>query len=361
MKFIATFRIAVRVCIVVLIVFIAHEYYKLYSLSTFHFTRAVPTVETVATTIAQEVTNPPLLFVGDIMLGRYVERLVVQHGDSYLLADVEDLLRSHTVIANLEGPIPEVHRPTPSNGFTFSFPKTTPQFLKDNHIAAVSLSNNHGLDQKMAGHEHTKKVLDDVGVVHFGANYTTTEDYFETQVGTTSIVIIGMNMISDSWNERRALEVAKRTSESHPDSILVVYIHWGNEYDHLQGSVQRIFARKLIESGVDVIIGSHPHVTQGIELYKGRPIFYSLGNFIFDQYFSEDVQESIGVGVQKFGEDMVFALLPFQSIRSQVSVATGTKAEAIMHVVKKNSSEEVKKMLSGNELRMPISVILNNK
>jgi poly-gamma-glutamate synthesis protein (capsule biosynthesis protein) len=110
---------------------------------------------------------------------------------------------------------------------------------------------------------------------------------------------------------------------------------------------------------VGVIVGSHSHVTQGVELYKGRPIFYSLGNFIFDQYFSDDVQQSIGIEVQKFGEDIVFAFVPFESNVSQVSVATGTKAEVILGVVKMNATIEMKKRLSGNELRIPVGALLN--
>lgn len=303
----------------------------------------------------------PLLFVGDIMLGRYVEKRMNEYGGAYPFVQVRDLLKKHTVIANLEGPIPEVHEVTPAFGFRFSFPSRSASVLQSENIDAVTLANNHGFDMGKDGHSHTKKILSANEVVSFGSYDNTALDYYTTKLGTTSITVIGINMVSDMWNEKKVLDSVQKMVAEHDHSVVVAFLHWGNEYSHTQNSVQREFAHKLIDRGVGVIVGAHPHVTQGVEVYKGKPIFYSLGNFIFDQYFNDDVQESYGVEVQKFGDDLVFVALPFQSHRSQVSVATGTKADAIVDVIKRNSSAEVKKMFSGNELRIPISVMLNNQ
>lgn len=306
-----------------------------------------------------DVYTQPLLFVGDVMLGRYVEKLMNKNGDDYPFVHIADFLSSYVVIANLEGPIPQAHIPTPSQGFSFSFPQRTPLVLKNNNITAVSLANNHGLDQRLAGYEHTKKVLDGAGVAHFGANHTTADDYFETEVGTTSVIVFGVNMVGDTWNANYAVEVTKQLQASHPESILVAYVHWGNEYMHAQGVVQRGFAHKLIDSGVDVVVGAHPHVVQGVEKYQGKLIVYSLGNFIFDQYFDEAVEESIGLEMGRLGDDVVFMLRPFQSVRSQVSVATGTKAIKILNVVRTNSSKELQEELKMNEMRIPVLELLN--
>jgi poly-gamma-glutamate synthesis protein (capsule biosynthesis protein) len=301
----------------------------------------------------------PLLFVGDIMMGRYVEKRMNENGEVYPFALVHDLLKKHTVIANLEGPIPVVHEATPAFGFRFSFPLRAARILHSENIAAVSLANNHGFDMGEEGYVHTKKIVNTHGVVSFGSYDNSSLDYYSTKLGTTSVTVIGINMVSDVWDEKRVIENVQKIIRQQKYSVVVAFLHWGNEYSHTQTGTQREFAHKIIDSGVGVIVGSHSHVTQGVELYKGRPIFYSLGNFIFDQYFSDDVQQSIGIEVQKFGEDIVFAFVPFESNVSQVSVATGTKAEVILGVVKMNATIEMKKRLSGNELRIPVGALLN--
>ncbi len=74
--------------------------------------------------------------------------------------------------------------------------------------------------------------------------------------------------------------VSKLAADDTCDTV-IAYIHWGIERDEFPQDYQRTLARQLIDAGADIVIGAHPHVLQGIEYYKGRPIFYSLGNFIF--------------------------------------------------------------------------------
>jgi poly-gamma-glutamate synthesis protein (capsule biosynthesis protein) len=104
--------------------------------------------------------------------------------------------------------------------------------------------------------------------------------------------------------------------ESHEQ---IAYIHWGKEYDSVHSKEQEVLAHFLIDNGVDAVIGHHPHVVQDIEVYKGKPIFYSLGNFIFDQYFSDEVQEGLAVRVDTSKDILRYTLIPFESksIKSQ--------------------------------------------
>jgi poly-gamma-glutamate synthesis protein (capsule biosynthesis protein) len=92
-------------------------------------------------------------------------------------------------------------------------------------------------------------------------------------------------------------------------------MHWGEEYKTAANSRQEEIGRGLIDNGVDLIIGSHPHVVQNIERYKDKYIFYSLGNFVFDQYFSTSTQEGLAVKMQE-GGDCRFELEPITLYKS---------------------------------------------
>ncbi len=305
--------------------------------------------------IEESISEPiPILFTGDLMLGRYVETLINQKGSEYLFGEgVDEVFSSHITIANLEGPIPEKHKRTPINGFQFSFPTTTVKILKKHSIETVSLANNHSLDHGMSGLVHTKKVLDAEGISHFGAYHTTTDGYFMTTIGTTTVIVYGINMISSSWDEKEAIRVTSELRRNHSNAVLIAFIHWGSEYIHMQGDNERKFAHALVDKGVNVIVGSHPHVVQGIELYKNTPIFYSLGNFIFDQYFSEETQQGYFLSFTIKDKKMSFTIIPTVSSRSKVSLATSTRKENILKTIFNNSSLDVALYRKGMTITLP--------
>lgn len=301
----------------------------------------------------EEIKTVPLLFIGDVMLGRYVEVLKNKEGlDPF--GDTSNFLASHITIANLEGPIPLLHKPTPMNGYTFSFASSTPEYLKNHGITAVSLSNNHSRDQGLSGYENTKKVLDKEGVGHFGGYSSNDLDYFETKLGTTTVIIFGANMISTMWKEKVIHDFVQFLRQKYPDAYLVSYIHWGNEYVLEQGEIQRNLAHKLIDEGVSLIIGSHPHVVEGIEIYKGSPIFYSLGNFIFDQYFSKETQEGYMVSFDKKENNFVFKIIPVMQERSKIMFAHEKRATKILETIMKSSSPSIKENILFGEFSLPL-------
>lgn len=281
----------------------------------------------------------PLLFVGDIMLGRHVETLAKRHGDElFMFASTTEYLKQHVTIANLEGPIPDNHVQTPINGFSFSFASSTPRILKLGGIQAVSLANNHMFDKGRSGYEETKEALGQGGVAHFGGYSPTADDYFETKLGTTTVVVYGITMIATGWDESQALNVTEKLRKEFPQAHLIAYLHWGDEY-LTQNIYQRAFAHKLIDRGVDTIIGAHPHVVQGVELYKEKPIFYSLGNFIFDQYWRNDLEDGYMVRLSADKEYLVYEIIPVHSMRSVPSIATGIKKEQILNDIRIQSDE----------------------
>ena len=301
----------------------------------------------------QEVKVTPLLFVGDIMLGRYVENLKNKEGlDPF--GDTTNFLKAHLTIANLEGPIPKIHKPTPSNGFSFSFASSTGKNIKDHGIQVVSLSNNHSLDQGVSGYENTKAVLDKEGVSHFGG-YTSRElDYFETKLGTTTVIIFGINTISTTWKEQTMLDFVTFLRGKYPSAYLISFIHWGNEYTLKQGESQRELAYKLIDKGVNVIVGSHPHVVEGVEIYKNAPIFYSLGNFIFDQYFSEETQEGYLLAIDKQKGDYIFSFTPVVSKQSKTDIANEGMSKKILETILQSSDQNLHKSIKEGKIVLPI-------
>ena len=83
--------------------------------------------------------------------------------------------------------------------------------------------------------------------------------------------------------------------EKAQGNFIIFFPHWGNEYEKKASDIQKEIARKVVQAGADIVIGAHPHVIQNVETHDSKPIFYSLGNFVFDQWFSEDVKYGLAL------------------------------------------------------------------
>ncbi len=285
------------------------------------------------------------------MLGRYVEKKMEEKGELYPFEYVKEFLASSTyVVVNLEGTIPKVHVPTPSQHFQFSFKEGVAPLLSKMHISAVSLANNHGTDWGRDGWSNTKKVLDTSRIRSFGYAQKVLDDVYETSIDGQMVTVFGINMVANVWNEVEVMNTVKALHSTHPDSHLVAFLHWGEEYFHKQNDKQERFAHVLIDNGVDVIIGSHPHVIQGIEIYKNKPIFYSLGNFIFDQYFSSDVQEGYGVIMKSNKNEMTFDMIPYTSEVSQPRIANEENKKIILNKIADFSSFNINEQIKSGRI-----------
>ncbi len=182
-------------------------------------------------------------------------------------------------------------------------PSYVPLAKGNNNTVAV-LANNHLFDYGVGGMEDTLKYLDEAGIKHTGAgdNQTQASMPVSSEINGRNITIINY-MDSNNFKEY-SNEVMPQANGSDPgysayDSQLakqqiqdakangsdnvIVYFHFGNEYSRTPNEDQVKMAHEVIDDGADVVLGAHPHVTQGIEVYNGKPIFYSLGNFVFDQ------------------------------------------------------------------------------
>lgn len=266
------------------------------------------------------------LFLGDMMIDRHVGTLIERKGFDYLFEKIKTeenrFFRGQDIISvNLEGAVTnngEHYLPEYANDFAFN-PKIVKQ-LKKYNFNFLNLANNHFSDQSEKGVEETRKNLDELGFNYSGC--------IDKEVGecSTKIVevfgkkigMVGASMVYGTFDiEKLKSQITELKTKT---DLIVLNIHWGVEYEHQFNKLQQNIAHELVDAGVDIVIGHHPHVVQGVEIYNGHPIFYSLGNFIFDQYFSPDTQEGLALGVNYLPEKIEIYLFPTKSKSSQVEL-----------------------------------------
>jgi len=265
-----------------------------------------------------------IVFTGDIMLARSVEDIMKEHGSLYPFQNMISFLEEKDlVIGNFEASIPENHIPTLPLTMRFSVDKSYLKALSTTGFDVLSLANNHSYDYGKEGYEHTRTECENALLVCFGNPFGVgTSSIRSIRVGDTSVGLLFLHTLygSPDINElKKTIDQMQETSD-----VQFAYIHWGDEYKTVHLESQAELAYYLIDSGVDAIIGHHPHVIQDIELYKGKPIFYSLGNFIFDQYFSDEVQEGYLVEALISYNLITYSLHPHDSktVRSQPKFLT---------------------------------------
>lgn len=263
-----------------------------------------------------------LLFVGDIMLGRNVELLMERGGSLYPFASTEQLLRSADLtIGNFEGIVSTFHERAEPMTFKFSIKEEFLGTLQSVGLDILSLANNHSYDYGSSAFVHTKELCIKYALVCGGSPSTLDHNSMHTQVinGKTVSIIFIHTLYKEPDREVLQTLVASSTAQSE---IQIAYIHWGEEYALIHNDKQRFLSEFLIDHGIDVVIGHHPHVVQDVESYNGKPIFYSLGNFIFDQYFSRDVQEMVALNMNIGTNTIKYSLIPLTSVavRSQPSL-----------------------------------------
>ncbi|NQV12441.1 CapA family protein [Candidatus Uhrbacteria bacterium] len=267
--------------------------------------------------LSQDRPDEPetILFTGDVMLGRYVETLMAAHDTNYPFLYVDDILKSADLtFVNLEGPVAIDHTQTPNGSTSFSFDKSISNILRSHGIDAVALGNNHTSDRGQDDYEHTVSELSSVDIASVGHSVEAAEP-IELKVGNETVRFFSFN---DTFPFNDSDSYVKMVNDHATDGIIdIVNMHWGAEYQLSPNADQQELAHALIDAGADLIVGHHPHVVQEIEQYNDKLIFYSLGNFIFDQYFSKDVQQGLAIQLEIDSNDLSIYLLPLESVMSQ--------------------------------------------
>ena len=277
----------------------------------------VPTPEfpKSAEVVAEEEKPINIIFVGDVMLGRGVEGKYKQ-GD--IFRNVSGVFsEADAEVANLEGPILSSHIKTSNNSYKFSFATTTLNILKFAGFTDLSLANNHTDNYGRDGYFETMLNLKSVGLNYFGdPNLISEYSVNEREISGKKFVFAGINDTYGNLTDGKIIELAKSTRAKFSDDFFFFVIHWGEEYEFVANARQMRIGRGLIDVGVDLVIGSHPHVIQNIDKYNDKYIFYSLGNFVFDQYFSTSTQEGLVVNMRIKNEAKELDLWPVISVKS---------------------------------------------
>ncbi len=248
-----------------------------------------------------------VIVVGDIMLDGRAKRVIAERGADYPFDAVRPLLRrAPIVLGNLEGPFARIARPERRNHSYRADPALAGALARAG-INIVTLANNHLVDCGRAGVLETLEALEQAGVAPVGAGIDKRAAHRPVilEAGGLRVGILGYY-----WNRRCAARdnlpgSAMDTPEALAEDIgalrarvdrVVVTCHWGVPYERQPSSEDRAKARWAVDCGADAVIGHHPHIVQPAEVYRGRPIFYSVGNFAFGSGNSR--AEGLVVGVR---------------------------------------------------------------
>jgi len=231
---------------------------------------------------------------------------------------VRDLIKGADIaIANFENPAPDKPR-FHASGTVFSADPRFIDGLADAGIDYLSLANNHIRDAGGAGILQTIENVTERGIAVSGAgvNLAAARAPAVLEAAGTTVAILGYDAIAGSYHAtatkigsapltaavvKADVAAARRAGAD----TVIVFPHWGTEYDPTPFADQKRLARMAIDSGADMVIGNHAHWAAAMELYKGRPIWYALGNFVFDQTWSEPTMEGITLELTFRGTKLV--------------------------------------------------------
>ena len=305
------------------------------------------------------VSTGPILFVGDVLLARNVEYLMQTKGAAYPFKNLPDLFgtKSSAIIGNFESAILERHIRTPSYITTFSVDKKYISLLHEVGFTHMSLANNHSNDYGSTTLAHTKQILQQAGIYTFGHPLLIDNTAMTVvRSGATTVGIIGINQVLTPIKEEEL--ILQLSLLSSTTDFQIVYIHFGDEYMLKHNSNQELIARMVIDAGADAVIGHHPHVVQDIDVYKQRPIFYSLGNFIFDQYFSVDVKQGLMLSVTFLNNEVHYELVPVTSENSNSQPYRMGTAERELFLINlaRRSNLEYSENIKQGKLILPFSL-----
>jgi poly-gamma-glutamate synthesis protein (capsule biosynthesis protein) len=242
-----------------------------------------------------------LAAVGDVMLDRGVADAIARNGlDSILPVVAAQLNAADIAFANLECPLAATGPHDPAKMIFRADPRTVEVFLQGG-FDIVSLANNHALDAGEAALVETIDHLEDAGIKYVGAAREPARgsdpvflDARGTRIGFLAYTDLDFYCDSQSRVDAGLTNLRAQVAAARDScDLLVVSFHWGEQDSEVPTHRQADVARASIDAGADLILGHHPHVLQGAEVYKGRLILYSMGDFVFDARTSDEAESGI--------------------------------------------------------------------
>lgn len=262
-----------------------------------------------------------LLFGGDVLLSSHVLSAYQKAGGIHGVLDegyLSAIRDADFFMVNEEFPFSSRGVQAQDKQYTFRLEPERVSVFREMGIDAVTLANNHALDFGVDALLDTCAVLDGAGIMRTGAGADLAEAKkpVEMELGGRRIAVIGATRVipESGWaagkNHPGMLSsydatalLAEIRAQKQDGKIVIVYVHWGVEKDEKPQEYQRTLGQQYIDAGADLVVGAHPHVLQGIEYYKGKPIVYSLGNFVFGSSIPRTMLLEVGVNGMTPGQE----------------------------------------------------------
>jgi hypothetical protein len=297
--------------------------------------------ETESQTQKEEPENPVvnLLFAGDILLSSHV---TTAYNNAKSINGVLDagyqteISQSDIFMANQEFPFSDRGTAAPDKQFTFRLSPSKVSMMNEIGVDIVTIANNHTLDYGTDALLDTCTALDGAGIQYVGAgpNMERAKQLQTMEVKGKTIGYLAASRVYPDPNWVANTQKPGMVSGYDPTILLeeikkakplcdylVVYVHWGIERDEKPQQYQRALGKQIIDAGADIVIGSHPHVLQGFEYYKGKPICYSLGNYIFGSSIPKTTLLRVDVDFNQ--ESTTLSLVPGTSKAGFTRTLTG--------------------------------------
>lgn len=294
---------------------------------------------------AQDDGSVTLLFGGDVLLSDHVLNAYQKAGGIGGVLDDgyrEKIAEADFFMVNQEFPFSSRGTAAEDKQFTFRLPPEKISLFQEMGIDAVTLANNHALDYGTDALLDSCDTLDKAGILHTGAGTNLEEAKKPVVVelkgrrigilGTTRVIpesgwAAGKNHVGmlATYDATVTLEEIRRMRGEC--DYVVVFVHWGIERDERPQDYQRTLGQQYIDAGADLVIGSHPHVLQGVEYYKGKPIVYSLGNFVFGSSIPKTalLQVTLPGEAEEAGTEAALRLIPGTSGAGYTRMLTDEK------------------------------------
>ncbi len=230
-----------------------------------------------------KLTNISINAIGDCTIGyddnfgysHSFNEVIEKNGYDYIFSNVKHIFENDDItIANLEGTFTDSEIKK-EKAFNFKGPKDYVNILTSGSIDVVNIANNHIYDYNEIGYTDTINALEEAKVNYFGF-----DKYYIYEKENIKIGFAGIYCIEDYSCTKKIDDSIKSLKENNVNLIILSF-HWGIEKSYVQSEIQKYLGHYAIDKGVELVLGHHPHVLEGIELYKDKYIVYSLGNFAF--------------------------------------------------------------------------------
>ena len=280
---------------------------------------------------------------GDIMLAREIGLSMARRGPVYPFIEAKYMFQhSQLVFGNLESILSD-------NPFEFRTDlkfKAAESSLKGLHYSGINYLgtvNNHSYDFGRKVWDESNSLINRSGITAVSGEAVVFKR------GGTKIALLAFDFTRRRFNEK--VVMAKVSSARRKADIVIVAAHWGIEYKSKSSAAQQNIAHKMIEAGAQVVVGHHPHVIQEIERYNGGLIFYSLGNFIFDQFQSDDVKQGLVLNVFcKRGKISFVDIVPIKTFNNQARLAEPYLRKPILAALAERSDKALARQIIGGRV-----------